>query len=369
MRPVRPPRADVVVALGVVVLAVAALLVSRSSRAHVSAIELALALVSTAPLIAWRVAPLAVLVVLCAGMVTMAAWGFQPAVGGLPPAFAAASAAYYGGRRAAAIAGLMFSAAAISATVLTVEHPADLIVPLAIALALAGLAVGIGDVLRTLHARNRELELMRTVEARRAVTEDRIRIARDVHDVVGHALAGIALQARAGQRLLSRDPAAVRSNLATIDALAGRALTETRASIGSIRDPDQHREPAPPPKLSDLAELVAGLQQEDVALGLELGVDPATVPDELQAVVYRVVQEALINVIRHAGSSRAEVVIRREAGRLGVEVLDNGAARPPVDGQGHGLRGMRERVAQHGGVLRAGPVAEGGWLVRAEIPI
>jgi signal transduction histidine kinase len=369
MRLVRPPRTDVVLALGVAGLAVATLLAPASSRAHVDALELVLVLVSTAPLIAWRVAPLSATMIMCAGLVAMAACGFQPAIGGLPPAFAVASAAYYGGRRAAAFAGLAFTAAAIAAIVIMVGDPAELIAPLAVALALAGMAVGIGDALRTLHARNDELEMLRAVEARQAVAQERVRIARDVHDVVGHALAGIALQARAGERLLTQDPAAVGKNLATIDALAGQALAETRASIGTIRDPDRRSEPIPAPQLSDLAELVARLQQEDLVVALALGVDPAAVPPALQTVVYRVVQEALSNVVRHARSSRAEVMINRQAGRLDVEVHDNGTARAFDDGTGHGLRGMRERVAQFGGVLLAGPRAEGGWGVRAEIPL
>jgi signal transduction histidine kinase len=363
----------VLVASGVVVLALAALLAPAASRAHADGLEIGLTLVCTAPLVAWRVAPFPVLLTMCAGMVTMAICGFGPAIGGLPPAFAVASTAYYGGRRASFVGGLTFAAAAIAATVATVGDAAELIAPLAVALALAGMAVGIGDTLRSLHARNAELERLRTAEAQQAVAQERVRIARDVHDGVGHALAGIAVQARAGQRLISHDPAAAQDSLATIDSLASRALAETRASVGLIRDPGQRGELAPPPRLSDLGELVDRIQQEDLAIGLLLGVDPDTVPEALQTVVYRVVQEALSNVVRHAGPGSAEVVIREQAGRLDVEVHDNGSTQrtgyQPRQGQGHGLIGMEERVAQHGGVLSAGPRSEGGWRVRAEIPL
>jgi signal transduction histidine kinase len=136
-----------------------------------------------------------------------------------------------------------------------------------------------------------------------------------------------------------------------------------------MREPGQRGELTPTPRLGDLPDLVAGLQQQDLAICLELAVDPATVPDALQTSVYRVVQEALSNVVRHAGSSRAEVVIRHRQGQLGVVVQDNGTTRASANHQGHGLRGMRERIAQHGGELRVGPRSEGGWLVHAEIPL
>jgi signal transduction histidine kinase len=359
----------VLVAAGVVVLALAALLAPASSRAHADGLEIGLTLVGTAPLVAWRVAPLPVLLVMCAGMVTMALCGFGPAIGGLPPAFAVASTAYYGDRRTSVLGGLIFAGAALATIVATVGDAAELIAPLAVALALAGMAVGIGDTLRSLHARNAELERLRTAEAQQAVAQERVRIARDVHDVVGHALAGIALQARAGQRLLAGDPAGAQESLATIDSLATRALAETRASVGLIRDPDQGGELAPTPRLSDLGELVSRIQQEDLTVGLLLGVDPETVPEALQTVVYRVVQEALSNVVRHAGPGSAEVVIREQAGRLEVAVQDNGSALPTGHGRGHGLIGMEERVAQHGGALSAGPRSEGGWLVRVQIPL
>jgi signal transduction histidine kinase len=237
---------------------------------------------------------------------------------------------------------------------------------------IAVLATIVGDVLRSLHQRNAELEALRAVEAREAVAQDRVRIARDVHDVVGHALAGIALQARAGRRLVDRDSERTADALREIDELATRALGETREAIGRIRVPGQPAELRPQPRLEDLDDLVSRLDEDgDLEVRLSRSGDIAGVADVVQASAYRIVQEALSNVVKHARPARAVVEVVAHDGAVEIEVLDDGRRAPADDGRGHGVRGMRERAAQHGGTLEAGPRgnAGGGWRVHARLPL
>jgi signal transduction histidine kinase len=242
-------------------------------------------------------------------------------------------------------------------------------VQLVTTLVIAVLATVIGDVLRTLRDRNRELEALRAIEAREAVTQDRIRIARDLHDVVGHALAGIALQARAGRRLVERDPGRTAEALREIDDLATRALSDTREAIGLIRAPGDAAELRPQPRLEDLDELVARLQEDDLQVRLRRVGDPGRVPAVVQASAYRIVQEALSNVVKHARPASAVVTVAVEDRTLQLDVRDDGRRFPADDGRGHGLSGMRERAAQFGGSVDAGRDPAGGWRVHAQLPL
>jgi signal transduction histidine kinase len=236
-------------------------------------------------------------------------------------------------------------------------------------LVLAVLATVIGDVLRTLNERNRELEALREVEAREAVAQDRVRIAREVHDVVGHALAGITLQARAGRRLVDRDAQRTGEALRQIDELATRALGETREAIGRIRGDGQPAELRPQPRLDDLDELVARLQEDDLRVSLRREGDTSAVPATVQASAFRILQEALSNVVKHARPASAVVTVAATDGALELDVHDDGRRAPRDDGGGHGVRGMRERAASCGGSLEAGPDPGGGWRVHARLPV
>jgi signal transduction histidine kinase len=215
----------------------------------------------------------------------------------------------------------------------------------------AVLALLVGDLLREMRAQERRL-------AELAVSEDRMRIAREVHDAVGHSLAGITLQARAGRR---RPERAARS-LEDIDTLATSALAETRQAIGAIRDP----EPLPEPRLDRLAELARAVEGPDVHVRVE--VEARDVPPAVQATAYRIVQESLSNVAKHARPATAVVSVRQHDGVLDVEVSDDGARTHTPNG-GHGLQGMRERAELCGGTLEAGPAPAGGWVVRASLPV
>jgi signal transduction histidine kinase len=159
--------------------------------------------------------------------------------------------------------------------------------------------------------------------------------------------------------------------LTEIDQLAGDALAETRQAIGVIRSADAGADLRPAPGIGDVEDLIARLRTPEVRV--ELHRDPSTsaLPATLQTAAYRIVQESLNNVIKHASPATAQVTIKRHADALTVIILDDGnaAPNPARNGPGNGLRGMRERAEQAGGILEAGPDTRGGWRVRATFPL
>ncbi|HEX5918431.1 MAG TPA: sensor histidine kinase [Nocardioides sp.] len=221
-------------------------------------------------------------------------------------------------------------------------------------------------------------ERSREAEASRRVDEERLRIARDVHDVVAHAMVTINVQAGVGAHLLDRDPAQAYDTLRSIKQVSGDALTDLRAMLGLLREEGGGADvggaaPAPPvQRLADLGDLRESLAAAGLDVAFDVDPGARTLPAAVDATCFRVVQEALTNTLRHAGSTSAQVRVVRADGRVVLEVLDSGGtpSRPLRDsGSGHGLTGMRERVAALGGTLDAGPRASGGWRVAASIPL
>ncbi len=220
-------------------------------------------------------------------------------------------------------------------------------------------------------------ERTRDEEARRRVGEERLRIARDVHDVVAHAMVAINVQAGVGAHLIDRDPEQARQNLQDIKRVSGEALRDLRATLGTLRAPEDDGASAPvlPTQgLDELDELGTSLRSAGVEVELDIDPATATVPAAVAATGYRIVQEALTNVVRHAHGSRARVRVACEGDRVVIDVTDDGRGAVPVgapapDGSGHGVRGMRERAQAAGGTLEAGPRAEGGWQVHAILPV
>jgi signal transduction histidine kinase len=370
----RPTRGDlllagVVTALGVLSVALSSPTAGSGVDRDPDVLGFAFAALATAPIAVRRSAPLPVVLATSAGLVLAALYGSAVAAGGLGAVFATVSAAYLTDRRGAVLAGAMLATGAVASTAIALHGEPAVGVQVSTTLLLAVLATACGDVLRTLHERNRDLEELRGVETRAAVAQDRVRIARDLHDVVGHALAGIALQARAGRRLATRDPEAAAEALREIDELASEALSDTRDTVGLLRAPDQPEQLRPQPRLADLDELVARLQEDDLRVEVHRDGDPSRVPALLQASAYRIVQEALSNVVKHARPAVAVVTIAVDGEAVELDVRDDGRRLPPDDGQGHGLIGMRERAAQYGGSLVAGPDPEGGWRVHARLPV
>jgi signal transduction histidine kinase len=207
-------------------------------------------------------------------------------------------------------------------------------------------------------------------EVRRRVDEERLRLARELHDVVAHSIAVINFQAGVAVHVLDRRPQQARTALVAIKQASGEALQELRATLGVLRQlGEQGGSRAPLPGLAQLDALVAGAGQpvevmvEGERVRLPLAVDLAC---------YRIVQESLTNVARHAGPARARVRLAFGAGEVVVEVTDDGhgaAAGVHPDGGGHGIAGMRERAVALGGELAAGPRPEGGFCVRARLPL
>ena len=248
-------------------------------------------------------------------------------------------------------------------------------------LALIAIAWVIGDNLRTRRAylselkeRAARLEREREEKADRAVVEERARIARELHDVIAHNVSVMVVQAAAGEEVFDEDPERARESLSAVASTGRAALTELRRLLGVIRaEDDRGREPAfaPQPGIEFVGELVR--QVNDAGLPVELSVigEPRTLPEGVGLCAYRIVQEALTITLKHADASGASVNVRYAADALELQVVDDGRGRSEVNGEagGHGLIGMRERVALFGGELTASPRAGRGYEVRARLPL
>ncbi len=228
---------------------------------------------------------------------------------------------------------------------------------------LAGVFIHARRQAAALAARGAELQR----QAEQAAAGERARIARELHDIVAHHLSVIVLQA-AGTRA-SGKPAG--PSLEKIENSARQALGETRRLLGVVRDPDEDAGLGPQPGIGDLGELAASVRAAGLPVHLVIDGDPAALPAAVDVSVYRIVQESLTNVLKHAGPARAEVAIGCAADIVTVEVTDNGIAEPgrKAVGGGHGLAGMRERAAVFGGELDARPRPGGGFAVRARLPL
>lgn len=220
--------------------------------------------------------------------------------------------------------------------------------------------------LRELAAR---LDRERMEQARTAVAEERARIARELHDEIAHSVSVIAVQADAAEGALARDPGLAREPLAAIKTTARGALVELRRLLGVLRDAGETPTLAPQPGVAQLGLLVEQTRRAGLAVELRVEGEPLPLPAGLDASVYRIVQEGLTNVHKHAGPARARVVVRYGAHVLELEVGDDGGGLGTGDGAGHGLLGIRERVALHGGELDAGPLPGGGYVLRARLPL
>jgi signal transduction histidine kinase len=216
-----------------------------------------------------------------------------------------------------------------------------------------------------------ELEVAREELARRAVTEERLRIARELHDVVAHSMSIIAVQSGVGAHVLDSQPEEARKALAAVEATSRQALIEMRRLLGVLRDGAEPRGSlAPAPGLADLEALAAEVARAGVRVEVRIEGAPVELPAGLELSAYRIVQEALTNVVRHAGPATARVAVRYEPDRVAVEVVDDGRGGDPGrDHGGHGIAGMRERAAIYGGTLEAGPGPGGGFRVAASLPL
>jgi signal transduction histidine kinase len=224
-----------------------------------------------------------------------------------------------------------------------------------------------------LAARAEHLEREREERAERAVVEERNRIARELHDVAAHHLSGIALQAAALDRTLPHDAQPARTMVDDIRTESATALTAMRRLIDVLRHDDTDGR-APQPTLGDLEDLAERAQADGIDVTIEDLARPARLPRDVDLAAYRIIQEALTNVRRHADGASTAITVRERDDLLDLEVIDdgtgNGNVAPGDVEPGHGLLGMRERAALLGGSLVAGPRRDGpGWRVRATLPI
>jgi signal transduction histidine kinase len=225
---------------------------------------------------------------------------------------------------------------------------------------------------RVLGERERRAQLAereRDLVAREAVVEERARIARELHDAIAHNVSMMVVQAGAERRLLNGNGDGTREVLETIEHIGRGALTEMRRLVGMLRS-DSGDPLAPQPGLADLATLTTQVQEAGLAVDLRIDGDPRELPVGIELSAYRIVQEALTNALKHAGNAHAAVHVHYGPDFLELEIIDDGTGSPvPVASGGHGLVGMRERVALYGGRFDAGRLPAGGFAVRVVLPI
>ena len=211
-----------------------------------------------------------------------------------------------------------------------------------------------------------ELRQRAADSAEAAAVAERARVARELHDVLAHSLGVVVVQAEAAEEALSRRPEVAAESLRSIQRTGREALVEVRRLVGVLREDEAVREPSR--GAGAVAELVRGVTAAGLPVELDVDGSVEGLPAAPDLAVYRIVQESLTNVLKHAGASRARVHIARRPDRVCVEVTDDGQGSPGADdGSGNGLRGMRERVTALGGTFSAGPERDGGFAVRAEL--
>ena len=221
-----------------------------------------------------------------------------------------------------------------------------------------------------LAARAELLEREHELRAQEAVVEERARIARELHDLVAHNVSVMVIQAGAERHALPPDQAPTREALASIEQAGRQALADARRLLGMLRRDGDREELAPQPRVDQIDGLIEQVQRAGLQVALAVEGEPRPLEPGIDLCAYRIVQEGLTNALKHAGRSRAEVVLRYAPDALEVRVCDDGAAAAVVvDGAGQGLIGMRERVALYSGELEAGPREGGGFEIRARLPL
>jgi signal transduction histidine kinase len=215
-----------------------------------------------------------------------------------------------------------------------------------------------------------ELEHEREENARRAVFDERVRIARELHDVVAHHVSMMGIQAGAARVVMGRDPVMATEALAGIETSSRQAVLELHQLLGFLRQADDPDDLAPQPSLGQVHSLAANMSDSELTVEVSVEGEQRPLAPTVDVSAYRIVQEALTNTLKHAGASRADVHLRYWPGELELEIIDDGhgVADPSSTLGGLGLIGMRERASLHGGQLTAGPAAGGGFAVRVKLP-
>jgi signal transduction histidine kinase len=240
-------------------------------------------------------------------------------------------------------------------------------------------ALVLGDAVRSRRAvedaaaeREAERERRARDEADRRLSDERLRIAQEVHDVVAHAMVAINVQAGVAAHVLHKRPGQAETALTEIKRVSGAALDDLRATLGLLRDENAAAPVHPTRVLAEVPDLAGPLRATGVRVDVELDGPEERVPSAVGAAAYRIVQEALTNVLRHADASTAAVRVAVGSRSVEIDVRNDSVGAPadaPANGAGRGLRGMAERAEALGGRIEAGPRPEGGWQVHAVLPI
>lgn len=329
--------------------------------------------------------PVLALVTTSVGLIAYYTAGY-PAIGlALPVAAALYSAAEAGRIRAAACTAVALQVISTSYRLLHGQDAAYLLgYELVTSLALMGAAIALGDGVRARRAlraskREQELRAARELEreGERRMEEERLRIARDIHDVLATTIAVIGVQANVASEAVADDPAATRAALATIQSVSTDAAREMRSTLGLLGTDGADTSRASSGSLRQLETLARATRDSGLPVTIRVEGEPGRVPAVVDATAYRIVREALTNSLRHADATGAEVRVRHAAGHLELEVRDDGRGPdgdPASSGGsgghgGWGIAGMRERAALLGGQVETGAAPGGGFLVRASLPL
>jgi len=327
------------------------------------------------PLAARRARPLVVL-----GIVTIASLFFEvlrhpPAFTVLGPLIALYTVGTLHDRRTTIAAWLVTSAVLLGASLPAVSDT-RFVTEFVRIIAMFGVAAALGDSARNRRAyiveverRAAEAEALAEEEARRRVDEERLRIARELHDITAHSMSVIAVQSGMASHVIERDPEAARRALEDIRTTSKQALQELRSVLGALRAEGETAAPlAPTPGLDRLPELVRVAEEAGFRVRLDVTGDLATLPQLADASAYRILQEAVTNALRHADPSEIAIAVAAGEDALSLEVV-NAGVRDQNAPEGHGVAGMRERAIALGGTFSAGPQPDRRWRVAATLPL
>jgi len=340
-----------------------------------SPVTAAFGLAATVPVALRRIWPAPVLTVVTVGCCALTALGRLPNMASLMLGLAAYMAATRS-RRPLAIALLVGSETVLAAGVLTAVFTPALQVDWVRSLVVCGAMWFVGDSVRERHRYLAEQEEQRQLaEAERgrlAAREERVRIARELHDVVAHTLSMVTIQAGVGRKVGADRPVEALRALRAVEVSGRAAVGEVRRILGLLRDDDATTPSlAPVPGIGELGDLAAAIRSAGMPVSLDVTGDTATLTPAAGLNAYRIVQEALTNVVKHAPGAQAQVRVCARADGVAITVTDDGPPRVPVrtgHGGGHGIVGMRERTAAFGGSLDAAPLPGGGFRVEAFLP-
>jgi len=373
-RPDRHRWADVVLALAIGIVEVLATYLAAQTQPERRALDVTGTLLlgaGAAALVVRRRYPMVALCLAEASMLLFWLLGYPRG-----PVFLAVAVVVFtaatAGRRVIAWAALLLGFAVISLLPHLLGNESAPSPPVSVAL--AGWMVVLATAAEVVRVRReREVAALRTrlEEERRLASDERVRISRDLHDVLAHSISVINVQASVALHLIEERPEQARIALTAIKDVSKDALHELRSVLAALRQPDEPAERAPAPSLSNLDALVTRTAAGGLDVRTEVAGPLERLPASVDLAAFRILQEALTNVIRHAGTSNAMVRVVHDGEMLLLEVEDDGHGRPANgdDGLGTGIRGMRERAAALGGAIEAGPRPGGGFRVLARLPL